>query len=64
MYRPIISYINEYVGVNYSNILDFFKDLEYNTPEHNANYLAKLLLIIEAMEMEEQQWQMNNTLNT
>lgn len=52
MDRPIISYINDYVGVNYSDILDFLKDLQYNTPEHKAEYLAFLLLYIEAMESE------------
>ena len=53
MDRPLISYINEYVGVNYSDVLDFFKDLKGNPPEYNANFLAKLLLIIEATEGED-----------
>ena len=50
MDKPIISYINDYVGVNYSDMLDFFKDLNPNTPEYNANFLARLLLHIEAIE--------------
>ena len=54
MTRPVISYINEHIGTNYSHMLDFFNDLEHNPPEYNANYLFNLLLIIEAMEMEEQ----------
>lgn len=53
MTRTIISYINEHIGANYSDMLDFFKDLQYNPPEYNVNYLCNLLLIIEAMEMEE-----------
>ena len=52
MDKPPISYINDYVGVNYSDVLDLFKDLKGNPPEYNANFLAKLLLIIEAMEKE------------
>lgn len=55
MTRTIISYINEHIGTNYSDMLDFFKDLQYNPPEYNVNYLTNLLLIIEAMEREEQQ---------
>ena len=53
MARTIISYINEHIGANYSDMLDFFKDLKYNPPEYNVNYLCNLLLIIESMEMEE-----------
>lgn len=53
MDRPIISYINDYVGVNYSDMLDFLKDLQYDTHEHKAEYLAILLLNIEAMENNE-----------
>ena len=53
MDKPIISYINDYVGVNYSDIYDFLKDLQYNTPEFNTNLLLKLLLNIEAMENKE-----------
>ena len=53
MNRQIISYINDYVGVNYSDMLDFLKDLQYGTPEHKAEYLAILLLNIEEMENKE-----------
>ena len=54
MTKPILSYINEYVGVNYSNLFDFFKDLKYGTPEQNVNSLGNLLLFIEAKQMEEE----------
>ena len=53
MDRTIISYINDYVGVNYSDMLDFLKDLQYDTPEYKAEYLTFLLLNIEAMENKE-----------
>lgn len=55
MTRSILSYINEYVGVNYFNMFDFFKDLKYNTPEQNVNSLVSLLLFIEAKQMEDDQ---------
>ena len=53
MDRPILSYINDYVGVNYSDMRDFLKDLAHNTPEYNTNILVELLLHIEAMENKE-----------
>lgn len=53
MNKPILSYINDYVGVNYYNMFDFFKDLKYSTPEQNVSQLASLLLFIEAKQMEE-----------
>lgn len=52
MDRPILSYINDYVGVNYSGMRDFLKDLAHNTPEYNTNILVELLLHIEATEKE------------
>ena len=52
MDKPILSYINDYVGVNYSGMLDFLKDLAHNTPEYNTNILVELLLHIDAMEKE------------
>ena len=53
MGKPILSYINDYVGVNYSGMRDFLKDLAHNTPEYNTNILVELLLHIEAMEKED-----------
>ena len=53
MNKPILSYINDYVGVNYSGMRDFLKDLAHNTPEYNTNILVELLLHIEAMEKED-----------
>lgn len=53
MDKPILSYINDYVGVNYSGMRDFLKDLAHNTPEYNTNILVELLLHIKATEMED-----------
>ncbi len=53
MDKPILSYINDYVGVNYAGMRDFLKDLAPNTPEFNTNILIELLLHIEAMEKKE-----------
>ena len=52
MDKPILSYINDYVGVNYSGMRDFLKDLAHNTPEYNTNILVELLLHIDEMEKE------------
>ena len=53
MDKSILSYINDYVCVNYSGMRDFLKDLAHNTPEYNTNILVELLLHIEAMEKED-----------
>ena len=53
MDKPILSYINDYVGVNYSGMRDFLKDLAHNTPAYNTNIPVELLLHIEAMEKED-----------
>ena len=52
MDKPILYYINDYVGVNYAGMRDFLKDLAHNSPEYNTNILVELLLHIEATEKE------------
>ena len=53
MDRPLLSYINDYVGVNYAGMRDFLKDLVHNSPEYNTTILVELLLHIEAIEKED-----------
>ena len=48
--KRLIDYISERHGVNYANVMDYLKDLQYNPPEMNVKELVNTLLYIEANE--------------
>lgn len=48
--KRLIEYMGEIDEVNYANVYDFFKDLQYNSPERNAEILEEVLLYVESQE--------------
>lgn len=50
MRKKLIEYIGEMEEVNYANVADFLKDIEFNTPEKKVKFLVDVLLYVEKQE--------------
>lgn len=48
--KKLIDYIGEMEQVNYANVLDFLRDIQFNSSERQVELLVNVLLYIEQQE--------------